>query len=162
MRTPAQQAASRANGALSRGPKTPEGKRSSAVKPLYRDLLSKTTVLKKESRKGFQKLVRQHMLFFAPRNDVELVAVEEICSATWRLHRLRAIERKAIDLELDSQSSPDDLECLLRACGAVAGQNLQRHETRLQNIVTRSLARIEALRRLGPPRKDAASPAPDP
>jgi hypothetical protein len=166
MRTPAQQSASRANGALSRGPKTPEGKRRSAVKPFSRDLLAKITVVKKESRKGFQKMVRQHMLFFAPRNAVELVAVEEICSATWRLHRLRAIERKAIDLELDTQPSPDNLECLLRACGAVAGQNphllLQRYETRLQNIIQRSLARIEALRRIGPQEKEDPPSAPDP
>ncbi|MCX6633900.1 MAG: hypothetical protein NT090_02205, partial [Acidobacteria bacterium] len=154
MRTPAQQAASRANGTRSRGPKTEEGKRRSAVKPYSQDNLAKTTVLKTESRKGFQELVRQHMLCIAPRNYVEQDAVEEICSATWRLYRLRAIERKAIDLEIATQSSPDDLECLLRACGALAGRNphvlLQRHETRLQNIIQRALARIEALRRIGP------------
>jgi hypothetical protein len=154
MRTPAQQAASRANGALSRGPKTEEGKRRSAAKPSSHHLLAKTTVLKVESRKGFQELVREHMLCIAPRDAVEFAAVEEICSATWRLYRLRAIERKAIDLELAAQSSPDNLECLLHACGALAGNPphvlLQRHETRLQNIIRRSLARIEALRRIGP------------
>ncbi|MCX6633518.1 MAG: hypothetical protein NT090_00250, partial [Acidobacteria bacterium] len=141
MRTPAQQAASRANGALSSGPKTEDGKRRSAAKPFSHDLLAKATVLKKESLEGFQELVRQYMLRIAPRDPVELAAVEEICSATWRLYRLRAIERKAIDLELATQSSPDDLECLLHACGALAGKNphfhllLQRHETRLQNII---------------------------
>jgi hypothetical protein len=41
-------------------------------------LLTKATVLKRESRKGFQKLVHEHMLFFAPRNPVEQAAVEEI------------------------------------------------------------------------------------
>jgi hypothetical protein len=115
-------------------------------------LLAKTTVVKKESLKGFQELVRQHMLCIAPREAVEQDAVEEICSATWRLYRLRAIERKAIDLELATQSSPDDLECLTHACGALAGKNshilLQRHETRLQNIIRCSLARIETLRRI--------------
>ena len=153
MRTPTQQAASRANGAHSRGPKTDEGKRRSAAKPFSNDLLAKATVLKNESRQAFHEMVREHMLCIAPRNAVEQDAVEEICSATWRLYRLRAIERKAIDLELATQSSPDDLECLLRACGALAGRNphilLQRHETRLQNIIRRSLARIDALRRIG-------------
>ena len=179
MRTPAQQAASRANGARSRGPKTDEGKLRSTTKPFAHDQLAKATVLKKESREGFQELVRQYMLRIAPRDPVEQDAVEEICSATWRLYRLRAIERKAIDLELAAQSSPDDLECLLHACGALAGKNphfhllLQRHETRLQNIIRRSLARIEALRRIGPqkgfgqiapvePPSDAASFAPEP
>ena len=73
--------------------------------------------------RSLQDLVRQHMLSLAPRNVVEQDAVEEICSATRRLYRLRAIERKAIDLELATQSSPDDLECTVRACGAVAGKN---------------------------------------
>jgi len=154
MRTPAQQTASRANGARSRGPKTqPPNLRTSMDAPSL-DLLTKTTVLKSESRKGFHELVRQHMLRFAPRDAVEQTAVEEICSATWRLHRLRAIERKAIDLELANQSSPDDLECLVHACGNLAGKNsnfhvfLQRYETRLQNIIRRSLARIRALRQI--------------
>jgi hypothetical protein len=40
---------------------------------------------------------------------------------TWRLCRLRVIERKTLDLELAAQSSPDDLECLLHACGSLAG-----------------------------------------
>ena len=156
MRTPAQQSASRANGAHSGGPKTEDGKLRSAAKPFLHDQLAKATVVNRESRQGFQELVRQYMLHIAPRDPVEQAAVEEICSATWRLYRLRAIERKAIDLELAAQSSPDDLECLLHACGALAGKNphfhllLHRQETRLQNIIRRSLARIEALRRIGP------------
>jgi hypothetical protein len=111
------------------------------------NLLAKITVVKNESRQGFQELVRQHVLCVAPRDAVEQDAVEEICSATWRLYCLRAIERKAIDLELATQSSPDDLDCLLHACGALAGRN---PHTRLQNIIRCSLARIEALRRIGP------------
>ena len=43
-----------------------------------------------------------------------------------------------------------------RRCGALAGKNpqfhllIQRHEIRLQTIIRRALARIDALRRLGP------------
>ncbi len=141
MRTPAQQTASRANGARSRGPKTPDGKLRSTAKPFLHDQLVKATVVKKESAEGFQELVHHYMLRFAPRDPVEQAAVEEICSATWRLYRLRAIERKALDLE-----------CVLHACGALAGRNRhvlhQHHETRLQNIIRRSLARLRALRQV--------------
>ena len=52
MRTLAPQAASRANGVLSRGPKT--------------------TVVNNESRQGFQELVRQHMPCTAPRKTIHL------------------------------------------------------------------------------------------
>ena len=162
MRTPAQQAAARANGALSRGPKTGERKPRSSMTARSLNLLAKTTVVKNESRQGFQELVRQRTLPIAPRDAVD--------SATWRLHRLRAIEHKTIDLELATQSSPDDLECLAHACGALAGRN---PHTRLQNIIPCCLARIEALRRIGPQKgfgqiapvespSDVASFAPEP
>jgi hypothetical protein len=154
MRTPAQQAASRANGARSRGPKTGNDQPRSSIDARSLNLLTKATVLKSESRKGFRELVHQHMLFFAPRNAVEQVVVEEICSATWRLYRLRAVERKAIELESATQTSPDDLQCLVLASGQLAGKNrhfhlsLQRHEPRLQNIIQRSIARLRALRQI--------------
>ena len=157
MRTPAQQAASRANGARARGPKPVDGKPRTSMDARSLHLLAKTTVLKDESLKGFRELVRQHMQRIAPRDAVEQTAVEEICSATWRLHRLRAIERKTIDLELATQSSPDKLERLVRACGALAGKNshllFQRQETRLQNIIRRSLARIRTLRQIDEEKK---------
>jgi hypothetical protein len=155
MRTPAQQAAARANGARSRGPKTPEGKRRCSMNAISLNLLANATVLKKESRESFQELLRLHTLCIAPRDAVEQSAVEEICSATWRLHRLRAIEHKTVILELAAQPSADDLECLFYACGALAGKDplfhsfLQRYETRLRDIIRRSLARIRALRRTG-------------
>ena len=60
--------------------------------------LAKTTVVKNESRQGFQELVRQHTLRIAPRD-----AVEKTCSAT--------------------QSFPDGLECLAHARGVPAGKN---------------------------------------
>jgi len=154
MRTPAQQAASRANGARSRGPNAQDGKHRSTTKPFCHNQLAKATVLKKESRKGLQELVRQHMLSIAPRDPVEQDAVEEICSATWRLYRLRAIERKTIDLELATQSSPDDLGCLAQACGALAGNN-----PRPKNILRRSLARIRALRQPGEKKHVKTNPA---
>ena len=121
MRTLAQQAASRANGARSRGPKTGNNQPVSSMDARALHLLTKATVLKSESRRGFHQLVHDYMLFFAPRNPVEQDAVEEICSATWRLYRLRAVERKTIDPELATQSFPDDLECLTHACGALPG-----------------------------------------
>jgi hypothetical protein len=115
-------------------------------------LLTKATVLKSESRRGFHQLVHEYMLLFAPRNPVEEDAVEEICSASWRLYRLRAVERKATELECATQTSPDDLRCLVLASGELAGKNrrlhlfLQRHEPRLQNVIRRSFARLQALR----------------
>ena len=144
MRTPAQQAASSANGARSRSPKTGDGKRRSSMNARSLNLLAKITVVKNEPRQGFQELVRQHMLCIAPRNSVQQDAAEEICSA---------IEPKTIDLELATQSSPDDLECLTHACGALAGKN-----PRPKKILRRSLARIQALRQPGEKKFEQTTP----
>jgi hypothetical protein len=137
MRTPAQPTASR-------GPKTGAGEPRSSMHARSLNLLAKVTVVKKESLKGFQELVRQHVLCIAPHNHVEQDTVEEICSAVWRLYRLRAIERRAIDLELDTQSSPGDLECPAHPRG---------------DVTRPSLARIQALRQTGEKRFDETTPA---
>jgi len=109
------------------------------------NLLAKMTVVKNASSQGFQELVRQHMLRFAPRDAVEQDAVEETRSTT--------------------HASPDDLACLAHVCGALAGQDplfhhfLQRRETRLRDIIRDSLTRIQALRQTGEKRFDETTPA---
>jgi len=156
MRTPAQQAAARANGARSRGAISPEGKRRSSRNALRHGLLAKTTVLENESRAGFEDMLRQYFQRFAPRDTVEQGAIEEMCSAAWRIRRLWAMERKAIDLELAGQTSPDELERIVNAFDALARNRphfllFHRYETRLHNIIQRSLARILTLRKHGVP-----------
>jgi hypothetical protein len=57
MATDKQKAASRANGALSRGPKTPEGKARSARSQLNPGLFTQAILLKGESRERFEEIV---------------------------------------------------------------------------------------------------------
>ena len=164
MPTLAQQAASRANGVRTHGANTNQGKHRCSMNATTLNLLTAATFLKKESRKSFQELVRQHTLRIAPRDAVEQAAVEEICSAAWRLHRLRSIERKTILLELAAKSSPDELECLHYALRALAGKDplfqdfLQRRETHFQDIIRGSLARIRELRQTGKKGFDQTTP----
>src|SRR5689334_14903135 len=84
--------ASRANGALSRGPKTPEGKARSARNALRHGLLAKYVVLRNESHEGFEELCKIYTNRFAPVDDVEMGLIEEMASAYWRMHRGWAIE----------------------------------------------------------------------
>lgn len=156
MRTQLQQAAARANGARARGAVTREGKRRSSMNALRHGLLAKTTVLQNESRRGFQTMLREHIECLEPRDAIERSAVEEMCSAAWRMRRLWAMECKALDLELESQSASDEMECLVNAFDSLARNRphyllFHRYETRLHNIIQRSLARIQARRRTGIP-----------
>jgi hypothetical protein len=163
MKSLAQQAASRANGFLSRGPKTKEGKRRSSMNALSHGLTAKPAALKNQPCKAFQELLRQYNQCIAPRDAVEQAAVEEICAAAWRLHRVWAIERDAVDLELTAQSSPGDLDCLLHSYGSLIRKHphfrlLQRYETRLQNVIQRSLASIQTLRQINEKKSEQTAP----
>ena len=57
---------SRANGARSRGPITPEGKERASANALRHGLLAECVVLENESNQCFDDLVTQHIERFAP------------------------------------------------------------------------------------------------
>jgi len=69
MRPPAQQAASRANGALSRGPKTQDGKPRSSMDALSLHLLTKATVLKNNNL-AMNRSVEQVAMRFVDGNNL--------------------------------------------------------------------------------------------
>ena len=101
--------ASRANGARSRGPKTPLGKLRSSQNALRHALLSKCLVLSNESREGFQAFLREHLERFCPADGVELGLIEEMVAAAWRLRRVWAAETRLIENALGAQPSTDEL-----------------------------------------------------
>jgi len=149
MRTPAQQAASRANAARSTGPRTAAGKRRSAQNALRHGLLARATVLENESRCGFEEMLRQYTKHFAPRDAAQERAVEQMCSATWRRRRLWSLERDAFELDLAGQASPDELGRTPNAFDPLTRNSpqfllLNRYEASIDNTFHRSLARLLA------------------
>jgi len=160
----ARQISSRANGSLSRGPKTEEGKRRSSMNRLTHGLTASAASLKIQNCKAFQEMLHQYNQSIAPRDAVEQAAVDEICAAAWRLHSVWTIERNAVDLELASQAAPGDLDHLARSYRALVRKHphfriLHRHEARLQNIIKRSLASIQALRKINEKKFGQTTPA---
>ena len=95
--------ASRANGRLSRGPITPEGKAISAQNARTHQLTSASVVLTNEERAILDKMVTAYSAHFAPENPLDWDLVEELAVAKWRQRRLWAVETAAIDLEIDRQ-----------------------------------------------------------
>ena len=61
---------SRANGALSRGPVTPEGKQRSAMNALSHGLLARTTLMRGERADGLEGLLDQYVDRLAPVDAV--------------------------------------------------------------------------------------------
>ena len=142
--------ASRRNGALSRGPVTPEGKRRSAMNALAHGLLADCVVLPGESRTGFQDLVSQYIERLQPADAIELGMIEEMAAAYWRLRRSWALEKSLLSEALEKQPDADPMTRLTAAFRGQASSPelalLHRYETRLHVMFQRALHNMFLLR----------------
>jgi len=147
--------ASRANGARSHGPETPEGKRRSSQNALSHGLLSDCVVLQCESREAFEDLLAQHIEHFGPLDGVEFGMIEEMASSYWRLRRLWAIENCLLEESLAAEPAGDDVSRIAAAFRKLAASPelalIHRYETRLHMMNQRALHNILLLRAAGIP-----------
>ncbi len=145
----------RANGALSRGPSTPEGKRRSAQNAIRHGLLSECVVLPGESVEGFAELLSQHVERFDPADGVEFGMIEEMAAAYWRLRRSWAIENNLLADAVSAEPPGDDVARITAAFRKQAASPelalLHRYETRLHLMYQRALHNILLLRIAGMP-----------
>src|ERR1700720_2803305 len=100
---------SRANGAKSRGPTTPEGKEKSSRNSLKHGLTAGAANIlldcedPDEFEQAFNKLLGIHEPATPAENDI----VEEMVAARWRIRRMWTIETNLFNVEiLTQQSSP--------------------------------------------------------
>ncbi len=100
--------ASRANGARSRGSRTPKGKARSSQNAIRHGLLAKSVVQAGESKTRFEALLQQHRLRFAPPDGVDEGYIEEMVAATWRLRRTWAMETRMFDEAVADQPPGDE------------------------------------------------------
>src|SRR5690349_19053037 len=94
--SPAQSAASRANGALSRGPTTPEGKAHSAANAARHGLRATSRTVPPEHAPELGALRDALAGRLAPADAVERHWVGEIAFALWQQRRLRAVTALAL------------------------------------------------------------------
>ena len=90
-------AQSRANGAKSHGPATPEGRARSSRNSLRHGFTAKAVVLEAESPEEYQALLDSFLDRFRPADAVEQELVETMAAARWRLRRLALIESTVLD-----------------------------------------------------------------
>jgi hypothetical protein len=106
-------ATSRANGAKSHGPITPEGKDKSSQNALDHGFTAKKTIiLECENLGQFQTMLGDYTVTYQPGSAVEEDLVSEMVACRWRMQRLRLIETALIDSEMDHElpegETPDD------------------------------------------------------
>jgi hypothetical protein len=143
--------AARANGAKSRGPKTPAGKQRSSQNALKHGLTARTLVLDNESGENFDQLSQEYLDQFQPVGRLETDLVQQMVSALWRQRRLWGIETALLDIEMDRREAEVDenfVNCDPEARRAIAFKELaeggamgliNRYETRLRRMFDRAL-----------------------
>jgi hypothetical protein len=166
MSTINQVSASRANGARSLGPVTPEGKKRSSRNAVRHGLLARCVVLDNESRECFDRHHAQFLDCFRPANDVELGMIEEMIAASWRQRRALAIETRLLDLAIAKEPGDDELIRLAAAYTSLSQQPqsdlISRYETRLQRMFQRSLNNLLLLRSIELPNEPGNRPVDPP
>ena len=118
--------ASRANGAKSKGPKTPEGKARSSQNGVCHGLLANSLVLEEESKDIFTAMHAEFVDEFAPSSPFESTLVGLMVAARWRCLRIWGMETSALDREMRSlaaggapQNGPEVLDASTRASLAI-------------------------------------------
>ncbi len=136
---------SRANGAKSRGPVTPEGKRKSAANSVRHGLLTNLVVLDDEKPGTFSDILTALTAEFVLQTEAERLMVENMAVARWRQMRIWAIERATLQSEIEKHDDtvvPPATRAAL-AFRALADQSrtldlLNRYESRFDRQFARS------------------------
>lgn len=141
---------SRANGARSRGPKTPEGLARSRAASLTHGLSSPQIVLPHESEDEFRALREGYLAEFPPQSPRDLDLVNLLAAARWRLDRLGSIEVDLFNAEIARQQpgARQNLKLAL-AFRALCDEsrafaNLDRYEAHLNRIHQAALTALTA------------------
>jgi hypothetical protein len=157
MSTQKRQDSSRANGAKSRGPVTPEGRARSRAARLTNGLTSGVVVLSFESDEEYNALREEYLAHYQPQTRPQLDLVDHLVATRWRLNRVISLQSALMELQMQRQQPEIDKE--FQGCGpdiraAIAYQHLcddscaleslHRHETRLSAELRRTIRLLSA------------------
>src|ERR687892_2270974 len=157
--TAARAAASRRNGAKSRGPKTPEGKARSAQNALKHGFRAqKHMVLRGEDAAAFAALEAALIEELAPEGALQSVLALRIVSAAWRLERAERLEAELF--ERHHYPGGNLGLALIRDCnGARSFDTLLRYRGGTLAELWRALRTLKALQAEAAAHQEAAVPA---
>ena len=152
-------ATSRANGAKSRGPKTPEGRERSSRNALRHGIVARKTILLEcENPDQFQAMLDEYAETYQPGNAIEQDLVDEMLSSRWRSERLLMIVTSLLDTQMHQQLPcaphlpPDPARPLATAFKTLADDSKAlalalRYETRLRRIFERAFDTLRELQK---------------
>ena len=95
---------SRANGAKSSGPATPEGRQAVTLNAVKHGLTAQTVILKNESSEEYQAALQRYIDHFRPQGLPEEHLVHQLAAAAWRLARYASVESGLLNDKMDTQA----------------------------------------------------------
>ena len=98
--SPAQAAASRANGSKSNGPSTPAGKARAASNRVIHGFRSQTVALHTEDHDDYTAHLNAYLQRYNPQDKPEADLVGLAASSMWQIMRMTAIEAALFDLQI--------------------------------------------------------------
>ncbi len=96
----ARSAASRANGAKSKGPVTPEGKQRSSQNAVTHGLLARSLTLSDGDAQLFQSLHCNYIRRFTPRDQPEHDLIEEAVYAKWQMRQAWMMHARTLKIQI--------------------------------------------------------------
>ncbi|MFM8548200.1 MAG: hypothetical protein ACKODB_11425 [Betaproteobacteria bacterium] len=139
--------ASRLNGAKSSGPITPEGRERSGRNALKLGIFAKRRLLPDEDPAEFQELFDSLIETFNPASSVELMFIDRMAMARWRLSRVERGETAAIELRQYAYHTSSEEQKWRRFVGLVSVNNIvaQNSETHQKYVAQRDATIIASL-----------------
>lgn len=134
--SPAQRAASRANGARAHGPTSEAGRARCAEAATRHGLGGTFRLLPEEDAAAYERLRAAWMRRLAPRDAAEEALVDALVAAYWRGRRLEALEERVLSALSRDGEAP----------GLPSLSTLARYRARLERDRRAALAELEALR----------------
>ena len=99
---------SRANGQLSEGPTSAEGKRIVSRNALKHGFASETMAIKSEEQAAYTVQLQRWVAELRPKGLVELTLVERVCRNSWKLEKIAEREDELLDIRLGMAKDLDD------------------------------------------------------
>jgi hypothetical protein len=165
---------SRANGAKSHGPKTPEGKEASSRNALKHGFTSRSTILLHcESPDEFKAFLAEHIAIHQPVTPPEHELVDQMAIARWRIRRFVCAETVLIDCEMlrkqvavNKEFATTDADVhIAMAIKSLADESrclslMSRYESRLQRAHDKAYTALRELQKSRVSQPAAPTPAP--
>jgi hypothetical protein len=126
MGTPAQAAASRANGALSHGPRSAEGKAISSRNSLKLGIDAQSMIIPGEDPAELERLTAEYHEFYHPVGPIENAVLTEAIRAQWLRQRFYRIETEVINMRAAAHSETEHPVAAAFDQDAKSGNTLQR------------------------------------